>query len=174
MIRHGQSQNNALFSAGPRSATGSDRGRVEDPELTALGRRQARRLADCLADGAGPDKQNPGAGSPSHLYTSLMVRSVATAATVAQATGLTPVACTDLHEVGGVYLQDDNTDELKGRPGKPRSYFAEHFPELVLPPRTGIGCTLNNTAVSRLDFRTDWVEIAYLNRVDFLTPDMIT
>ena len=41
LIRHAQSANNALYDS-----SGSTIGRVEDPELTSLGVRQAQILAD--------------------------------------------------------------------------------------------------------------------------------
>jgi bisphosphoglycerate-dependent phosphoglycerate mutase len=44
IIRHGQSVNNALWST-----TGSNENRVEDPELTEMGKRQAELVADYLA-----------------------------------------------------------------------------------------------------------------------------
>ena len=79
-IRHGQSANNALWDA-----SGSSIGRSEDPELTAIGHEQARLLANFIAAMDGQTKKNGSSGEPkrdyfgfTHLYTSLMVRSVAT------------------------------------------------------------------------------------------------
>ena len=44
-IRHGQSENNALWDQ-----TGSNSGRNYDPELTAIGREQAERLARFISN----------------------------------------------------------------------------------------------------------------------------
>lgn len=135
LIRHAQSENNAIWDA-----TGTDRGRSSDPELTDLGRRQARRVADylahhCLSGPLGPGAQRLQASgfAITHLYTSLMLRAVATACEIGRATGLQPHAWRDLHETGGIFLEDMTTGELNGLPGNERSYFETHFPELVLP-----------------------------------------
>lgn len=133
-IRHAQSANNALYAF-----TGSDQGRNEDPAITDLGIRQAEALADFLAQGNPSatqrygDLQNRGGFRLTHLYTSLMLRSVMTAAPVARRLGLSLQAWKDLHENGGIYLTNPITGLPEGLPGKPRSFFAEHYPELLLP-----------------------------------------
>jgi 2,3-bisphosphoglycerate-dependent phosphoglycerate mutase len=45
----------------------------------------------------------------------------------------------DLHEEWGIYLEDEETGERIGLPGKDRAYFREHYPRLVVPDsiRTG-------------------------------------
>ncbi len=132
-IRHGQSENNALWMS-----TGSHIGRNEDPGLTAVGRQQAELLAQFLSQ-ADPtlrqpsDFQNVAGFDITHLYTSLMVRAVATGTIVARALDLPLVAWEDLHEWGGIYLRDEQTDEPVGLPGRNRAYFEQHFPDLVLP-----------------------------------------
>jgi 2,3-bisphosphoglycerate-dependent phosphoglycerate mutase len=123
LIRHAQSDNNDLHER-----TGATAGRVEDPGLTTLGRRQAEILAEYLS-------RNGDAGGEfrfTHLYTSLMVRAVATAAAVSQACGLPMTAWQEVHERMGIFLEDEQTGELIGRPGKSRSYFQEHYPSLLL------------------------------------------
>lgn len=129
-IRHAQSSNNFLYDT-----TGSSVGRVEDPELTETGRRQAQLLADFLARGnpLPNDRLNRSGCGITHLYTSLMVRAVATATIIGRALNVAPVAWEDLHEGGGIYLEDLETGAKIGQPGKTRAYFAAHYPELVLP-----------------------------------------
>jgi 2,3-bisphosphoglycerate-dependent phosphoglycerate mutase len=124
LIRHAQSANNELYDR-----TGKSVGRSDDPELTALGAEQARILADYLAaDGGSCD-----GGRFTHLYCSLMVRAVATATEVSRSCNLPLVAWPEVHERMGIFLEDERTGELIGQPGKSRSYFEKHYPELQLP-----------------------------------------
>jgi 2,3-bisphosphoglycerate-dependent phosphoglycerate mutase len=124
LIRHAQSANNALYEN-----SGSTIGRIEDPELTTLGVRQAEILAGYLAENADSDREY----RFSHLYSSLMVRAVATATTVSRACGLQVTAWPEVHERMGIFVEDELSGELIGRPGKNRDYFEEHYPDLVLP-----------------------------------------
>jgi 2,3-bisphosphoglycerate-dependent phosphoglycerate mutase len=137
-IRHGQSENNLLYLT-----TGGSDGRSDDPELTDVGCKQAKTLAQFLVRAAPPppanlfDEQNLAGFGITHLYTSLMVRAVATGAMVASALNLPLLAWQDLHETGGIYHQNEQTGERTGRPGKNRAYFEEHFPGLRLPDSLG-------------------------------------
>jgi 2,3-bisphosphoglycerate-dependent phosphoglycerate mutase len=132
-IRHGQSENNALWER-----TGSSEGRSEDPELTDLGHRQAARLAEYLtqnrsASENGDDPQNVAGFCLTHLYTSLMVRAVSTATYVARALGLPLMARTDAHEVGGIWNSNGEDEPPVGLPGRDRAYFRAHHAGLILP-----------------------------------------
>ena len=137
-IRHGQSVNNSLWDR-----TGSSQGRSHDPELTALGRAQAERLAQFLCQNDSALKSNEretqrlNSFDFTHLYCSLMVRAVATGAILADALKLPLVAWEDLHEEGGIYLTDDQTGQPIGQPGHNRAYFEAHYPQLVLPDTLG-------------------------------------
>jgi 2,3-bisphosphoglycerate-dependent phosphoglycerate mutase len=134
-IRHGQSENNLLWSQ-----SGESKGRSEDPELTETGHKQARLLAAFIrrlddrpgANGRAWGFQRDTFGI-THLYTSLMVRSVATAAYLAEALEIPPTAWPEIHETGGIYLDDEQTGLPVGQPGKPRSYFLSKYQRLVLP-----------------------------------------
>ncbi len=132
-IRHGQSANNLLWER-----TRSSDGRNDDPELTDLGRQQAEHVARFLSQpieedpSAGRDVYEMTGGGLTHLYTSLMVRSVATAVAIAGAVGLPLVGWADLHEEGGIYQTNEQRERI-GRPGKTRAYFLENYPSLVLP-----------------------------------------
>ena len=138
-IRHGQSENNALW----KLTGGAAEGRSEDPELTEVGRHQSALVAQFLrrtdptAVINGRDTQNMAGFGLTHLYSSLMVRAVATGTVIAQALGLPLVAWEDLHERGGIYLKDEQTGERIGQPGKNRAYFEAHYPDLVLPDSLG-------------------------------------
>jgi len=132
-IRHGQSANNALWAE-----TRSNQGRNQDPELTAIGQEQAQFVARFLSRNGSPDRydlydpKNTAGFGITHLYCSPMVRAVATATRIAEALSLPLVAWKDLHETGGIFLEDPDTKERVGLPGKERSYFAERYPALIL------------------------------------------
>jgi 2,3-bisphosphoglycerate-dependent phosphoglycerate mutase len=137
-IRHAQSENNALWTL-----TGSIQGRLEDPDLTDLGRQQAEILAGFLGRPGGwphvpeHDIQNVAGFSFTHLYCSLMVRAVVTGTVVASALGLPLVAWEEIHEVGGIARRDPETGEGFGLPGHNRAYFEAHHPDLILPTSLG-------------------------------------
>ncbi len=132
-IRHGQSQNNLLWDT-----TGSSQGRSEDPALSEVGLKQAHLLAQFLSRNAptlfsnGPDHYNQTGFALTHLYTSLMLRAVATGSIVADALDLPLTAWEDLHEGGGIYLEDEETGERVGKTGMTRAYLQQHYPKLVL------------------------------------------
>jgi 2,3-bisphosphoglycerate-dependent phosphoglycerate mutase len=133
-IRHAQSENNALWLR-----TGSWRGRDPDPGLTEIGHRQAVTLARYLArparavDSAAARQHNRHHYDFTHLYCSLMRRAVVTGAYIASASELPLVAWEEIHERGGIYRHDEESDELQGLPGGNRAYFAENYPELIVP-----------------------------------------
>jgi 2,3-bisphosphoglycerate-dependent phosphoglycerate mutase len=137
-IRHAQSENNALWDR-----TGSSLGRSTDPALTEVGQRQAAILAQFLRQADGPfvlngrDPQNIAGFGLTHLYTSLMTRAAATGAVVAEALNLPLLAWEDLHEGGGIYIDDEATGDKIGLPGPGRAYFAANFPRLRLPDELG-------------------------------------
>jgi 2,3-bisphosphoglycerate-dependent phosphoglycerate mutase len=237
-IRHGQSENNYLWDR-----TGSTKGRSIDAELTSVGRQQAELLGQFLrrigpgAVGNGRDSQNVAGFGMTHLYSSLMVRAVATGTIIADVLGLPLVAWVDAHETGGIFLEEEQNGELRriGLPGKSRSYFETHYPGLVLPESLGeagwwnrpfeepeqitiraqrflydlmerhdnsedrvavvshggfynyllgallkipvksdLWFTLNNTAITRIDFGAEGIDLVYLNRADFLPRELIT
>ena len=133
-IRHAQSINNALWAE-----TGSDEGRSEDPELTDLGREQARRLGEYLVktprlvslNGARPTEDPWPVFT--HLYCSLMVRAVETASIIGQTLDMPVYPWLEVFETGGIFTEDPTTGERTGGPGKTRAFFAENFPQLVIP-----------------------------------------
>ena len=237
-IRHAQSENNALWAD-----TGSAQGRSEDPDLTAVGRRQAMALARYLEQHRRPepgpepghDPQNAQGFAFTHLYCSLMVRAVETGVSLAEALDLPLVAWPDVHEVGGIHELDGKDEERVGLPGKNRAFFEQHYPQLILPESLGeegwwnrpfeypaerpgrarrvlnelqarhgdtddrvamvshggfynhllrilldlpedggIWFSLNNTAITRIDFENGATWIEYTNRVVFEDPGLIT
>jgi 2,3-bisphosphoglycerate-dependent phosphoglycerate mutase len=170
-----------------------------------------------------------------HLYTSLMLRAVETGSIISEYTDLPLTAWTDLHECGGIYVDDILTGKRLSRPGQGRKFFESRFPRLILPSdlnqegwwkgpfeeesqrrqrakrviqelisrhggtKNKIGFvthgefynrlmlqllqirepdgylfTLNNTGISRVDFHQKYINIVYLNRIDFLPDDLIT
>jgi 2,3-bisphosphoglycerate-dependent phosphoglycerate mutase len=130
-IRHAQSTNNRLYEE-----TGAWNGRDTDPELTELGHTQARLLAEHVACASGEtphrDYVNRDKFGFTHLYSSLMVRALATASYVSAALSLPLVVWEDLHEVGGIFMIEEETGDRTGQPGKSHSELAARFPQLEL------------------------------------------
>jgi len=135
-IRHAQSANNKLYEE-----TGSWDGRDSDPELTQLGHDQAQRLAEHIActngETEGRDFINRRSFGLTHLYSSLMVRALMSAAYLADALSLPLAVWEDLHEVGGVFVIHSETGEHIGQPGRSRSELAARFPQAQLPETLG-------------------------------------
>jgi 2,3-bisphosphoglycerate-dependent phosphoglycerate mutase len=240
-VRHGQSENNRMWSR-----TGTSEERVSDPKLTGTGERQAVLVAQFLAAPAkvvrddatrGWDPQNLEGFPITHCYTSLMERAVATGHEIAEVLDLPLLSWIDIHETGGMFLRDPETEEYVGKPGLSRSYLERTFPRLILPDTVteegwwnrpfepedvrqkradgvleallarhgetddavvfvshggffnhllravlGIGeldddrlwFSANNASVTRIDFVEGRRLVEYVNRVDFLPPDLIT
>jgi 2,3-bisphosphoglycerate-dependent phosphoglycerate mutase len=134
-IRHAQSANNALWDS-----TGANKGRIEDPDITETGRQQAHLLADFIQQ---KDEEAVRQGNPAvlkrdyfgitHLYSSLMIRSVHTGMVLAESLQLPLLGWVEVHETGGIFLEDEASGTLNGLPGKPRSYFLKNYKNLILP-----------------------------------------
>lgn len=141
LIRHGESANNA-FDAG----TGDGNGRVPDPELTEVGHRQAQLLANHLADPQGDPLQHRSVARKggrkgfclTHVYCSLMTRSILTAQYVTNACKLPLVAHADIFEKGGIFEHSADGTKI-GLPAPDRAHFNARFPELELPTSVGHG-----------------------------------
>ena len=107
-VRHAQSTNNALWDE-----TGASIGRSEDPELTEMGLIQAGLAAKYIRESRDESLARfAQTGKPTefnitHLYTSPMIRAVATAAEISKQIGISMVLFKDLHESGGIYLGGD-------------------------------------------------------------------
>jgi 2,3-bisphosphoglycerate-dependent phosphoglycerate mutase len=128
-IRHGQSENNALYAA-----NGNDVERVDDPQLTEIGKRQAQATAAYLASSQDPVDEDAGDGTfqLTHLYASLMQRSLATGSVIAQSLRIPWSTWGDWHETGGIYLRDRETDEYIIRPGITRGELASRYPGVAI------------------------------------------
>jgi len=131
-IRHAQSANNWMYDV-----CGETTNRSEDPELTEAGLRQAHFLASFLAYNRTQDRYLDGSTSKSfqitHLYSSLMVRALTTASVISHSVNLPVQGYEELHECGGIYLEDENTHERVGKPGKTRQYLENRFSKLIFP-----------------------------------------
>lgn len=130
-IRHGQSQNNLLYEK-----TGSSNGRSHDPQLTEAGVKQADLLADFIYqrknDYQGRNERNEHGFGITHIYCSLMERAVLTASPLARVLGLPLTAWVDIHETGGIFLDNENKEQI-GLPGKTRKELLDLNPDLILP-----------------------------------------
>lgn len=135
IIRHGQSVNNALME--------DQHLRVADPDLTPLGVQQAERVAKFLAEAPDLEQmvrhsidsdERKAATRPqeiTHLYCSPMRRALQTAQPIARALGLRVNVWVDIHEHGGIFLEEDGV--VTGLGGMTRSQIAEEFPDYELP-----------------------------------------
>ena len=133
LIRHAESANNAVYGTGNQHS-----GHSPDPEITDPGRRQGQLLGQHFAMSDNEPRQHPYDKSSeihyglTHLYCSLMSRSLLTAQYIADACGLNMVARPDIFEYQGIYEFDDNGQEM-GAEGPGRSYFEKRFPNAHLP-----------------------------------------
>lgn len=133
LIRHAQSANNVIWDGSDFHAE-----RDSDPEITETGHAQARILAEHLAHPESEPRQHPFKPSETrhhgltHVYCSLMTRSILTGEYIARACGLPLEALPDIFEKHGIY-EFDEAKALRGLPGRDRAYFSERFPELKLP-----------------------------------------
>ena len=62
-----------------------------------------------------------------------MERSIQSGLIIAERLNLPLVADLDIHENGGIYNHDPQTDEPIGIPGKDHAFFQANYPKLVLP-----------------------------------------
>lgn len=139
IIRHAQSENNALWAR-----TQSSDGRSPDPLLTETGQQQAHCLAQYLAENgketAVSEKgtlHNRDGYDFTHLYSSLMQRAIATASPIAQKLKMPLIAWENIHEFGGIFAYDVAAEKRVGLPGPNRAYFETHYPQLILPDSLG-------------------------------------
>ncbi len=113
LIRHAQSANNAIFSGNEHEG-----GRTPDPEITNIGHEQSKRLAQFLTTVGNEPRQHPYALNESanfnltHIYCSLMTRSILTASYIAQSCALTLEARDDVFERKGLYEIGSNGEEV--------------------------------------------------------------
>lgn len=122
LIRHGQSQNNAW---------GDGAKRVQDPTLTEIGHEQAKRVAEHVRDVDLVDGEKGRGFGIDRLFCSAMLRTLQTTAPIAQALGLEAEIWLDLHEEGGIWL--DEGDGPKGFSGLTRGEIASQFPGFKMP-----------------------------------------
>lgn len=133
LIRHAQSENNVIWNGSEHSDD-----RSPDPEITATGHRQAEQLAQHLAHPQGEPRQHPFNSVKTthfgltHVYCSLMTRSMLTATYIADACNLELQALPDIFEKYGIY-EADREGNLNGLPGPGQGYFSERFPAATLP-----------------------------------------
>ena len=135
-IRHAQSNNNVVMEETEYEEYLF--AREPEPDLTALGQEQAQLLGKYLSRPVQHSDFNPQNRSGfglTHLYCSLMIRSIKTGQAVAEKTGLPLVAWPDIHETGGLFDVRRENDEpvFFGVPGHGREFFAREFPDLVIP-----------------------------------------
>jgi 2,3-bisphosphoglycerate-dependent phosphoglycerate mutase len=133
-VRHGQSENNALWAN-----TQSNVNRVPDPQLTEVGRKQVEVAADFLKailkneTTEYNDQLFKYEGEDIHIYCSLMERAIQSGLIISKILSLPLKAHLDIHENGGLYLDDPLTTERTGVPGKNPEDLKITYPDLILP-----------------------------------------
>lgn len=129
-IRHGQSYNNAR----PNPETP----RHADPSLTDIGFQQSQLIAQHLATQPDlfywkhPVPTENDSYNISHIIVSSMWRAMQTTAPIAAALNLQPHIWDDIHEQGGIYLQEPD-GEVTGYSGKKRSEIMQDYPSYHIP-----------------------------------------
>lgn len=133
-IRHGQSENNALWVN-----TQSSLDRVSDPRLTETGKKQVKAAADYLKklfNSDNHDLADPSIafqGEVIHIYCSLMERAIESGLIIANKLSLPLHGHLDIHENGGLYLEDPLSAARMGEAGKSPDAFKKKYPDLILP-----------------------------------------
>lgn len=133
-IRHGQSENNELWDQ-----TQSNLNRVADPQLTNTGKKQIEATSKFLNYLLHDETQSISNSmaqfnlGETYLYCSLMERAIQSGVIFAKNLSLTLYANPDVHENGGLYLENPDTNERKGEPGRSIDSIKETYPDLVLP-----------------------------------------
>ena len=151
LIRHCQSSNNAVLDK-KRSSDESVPGgawvdkMVPDPPLTEKGVKQGKLLASFLSEYGDSntsqtllhDTQNNTGFDISHIYCSLMTRSIVTAQYISQELQLPLVVWQDIHECGGVFTKDADNGQRIGVQGPNYEHFRSTYPNLVIPEKIDV------------------------------------
>jgi 2,3-bisphosphoglycerate-dependent phosphoglycerate mutase len=152
LVRHAQSANNVIWNG-----IDHNEGRVPDPEITDAGHQQADKLGQHLAHPEGEPRQHPfqpkreTSYGLTHVYCSLMTRSILTGEYIANACSLELHALPDIFEKNGIYDYHES-GEMRGLPGPDRRYFERRFPGLRLPEDLNSEGWWNRPAESHEDF----------------------
>ena len=112
LVRHGESANNAL----------PDPQRVADPDLTELGQKQARHLAQHYRDFDRIDQ----------VLASPFRRTLQTAQPLLEVKAMRATIWADIYEVGGCY-DGHEAGKLSGAPGMTDTEIRSEFPEFDVP-----------------------------------------
>ena len=150
IIRHAQSADNQFVVKNAHKGVRSNDlnqswlNRQADPELSGIGRRQVEVLRTFIMQKREDISGKAAYPNPyhdyfdfTHIYSSLMVRSMDTAGAVGDALNLTPAIWEDLHETGGFWEPDLETERPVGGRGKGRTYFQKRYPNFALPDQLG-------------------------------------
>uniref|UniRef100_A0A7S2F0V9 Phosphoglycerate mutase (2,3-diphosphoglycerate-dependent) n=1 Tax=Alexandrium andersonii TaxID=327968 RepID=A0A7S2F0V9_9DINO len=128
LIRHGESFNNALMAEPGMTRENWERGREPDPNLSALGRKQAEALGRFLAGEAGSNPRLSEVLPLGMLCVSPVKRAMQTLEPTARRLAARPKVWTDCFEVGGIYHASGT-----GSRGLTRSQMLSDFPIFDLP-----------------------------------------
>ena len=133
LIRHAESQNNEAYGTEDEIS-----GHKPDPDLTDAGHAQCDHLARFMVESGNEARKHPSVTGHSHdfelthIYCSLMTRSLLTAEYLFRRSGIVPVVHPEIYERKGLYTHDEHGNEI-GVAGPGRDYFHQRFNDYTLP-----------------------------------------
>ena len=133
-IRHGQSENNEIWDR-----TQSNLNRVADPQLTEIGKKQIEATSKFLYFLFNDENQyisnlsNKYNISGISLYCSLMDRGIQSGLILSKNLSLPLYGLLDVHENGGLYLENPDTNERIGKAGRSAENLKKTYPDLIIP-----------------------------------------
>ena len=138
IVRHGESQNNALNDRLPFDDYLQER--YSDPSLTELGFRQAQAVAEHLATATVAEHLRPlpegkvNGYEITRIYCSAMKRAMQTAQPIGKALGIDPEVLMEIYEQGGIFQGDPrDAGSIEVLHGMTRTEILQEFPGYQLP-----------------------------------------
>lgn len=161
VVRHAQSENNALRAPGIDNPS-----RARDPGLTSVGEAQVAALRALFASFTARTSDDAGRRVKTYeVYTSPMRRAMLTARGVCLGTGGRARVRTDAHEHGGCFDGGRNGGGVVGRPGMTKREVEDEFGDVIDAPDSmaegwwdpALGCETVAAAQARGKRVAEWL-----------------